>query len=246
MSKKLCKESMLSVLPSALSLDKNLFALASAAADELEELCSCNDSLEIYPNISSLSEKLLDILAYDYKVDWYFFEGSLESKRAQIKSSFYVHRHLGTKSALIFALTDTFPGTYIEEWFEYGGRPGYFRIRSDNPAITSDVISLLDLIRKVKRASARLESIQLGLETDGNVIFGIATEMAGCIDIWPKAARSVTSSGETCVSAALQCRSDMNIYPYGIAHEIDTASEAIASGALSCKGAIEIFPTANT
>ena len=46
MSKKLCKESMLSVLPSALSLDKNLFALASAAADELEELCSCNDSLK--------------------------------------------------------------------------------------------------------------------------------------------------------------------------------------------------------
>lgn len=216
MSKKLSEENMLSVFPYALSLDKNLSALAEAVADELQLLFSGNDALKIYPDISSLPEKLLDILAHDYKVDWYLFEGSLDAKRAQIKSSFYVHHRLGTKSALLFALTDTFPGTYIEEWFEYGGKPGYFRIRSSNPAITFDIVSLLDLINKVKRASARLESMQLEFESSGSLICGIGSEMTGRIDIWPRAARSVTSSGEVSVSAAQSYCSKMEIYPHSI------------------------------
>ena len=131
MSKNLTEESLLHVFPSALATSKNLYALASAIADELELLFSKNDLLAIYTNISSLPEDLLDILAKDFKVDWYFSNGTIESKRAQIASCFSVHRHFGTKSALVFALSALCPGTEIQEWFEYGGDPYYFKIICD-------------------------------------------------------------------------------------------------------------------
>ena len=144
MSRDLAAENLMRVFPAALSSSKNLYALASAIAEELETLYSQNNLLAIYTNISSLPEELLDILASDYKVDWYLPDGTVESKRAQIASCFAVHRHLGTKAALVFALSALCPGTEIQEWFEYCGDPYYFKIICDlthqtTPIAQSDI-----------------------------------------------------------------------------------------------------------
>ncbi|MBQ6052972.1 MAG: phage tail protein I [Clostridia bacterium] len=165
MSKGLTAENLLRVFPSALASSKNLYALASAIADELETLFSENRLLAIYANISSLPEELLDILAKDYKVDWYLPDTSLEAKREQIAAQFMVHRHLGTKSAIVFALSAICPGSDVQEWFEYGGDPYYFKIVCDVTEQTTP-ISQSDLVRvarAVKPTRAVLE--------DQNVIY---------------------------------------------------------------------------
>lgn len=159
MSKEITSANLLSTFPYVLSRDNNKAALASSISDELQRLYSGDDTLIIYANINKLDEPLLDILAKDYKVDWYLYEGTLESKRAQMLSCFYVHRHLGTKKALLFALSDICPGTEVEEWFEYDGRPYYFRIILDvteqRLSISQDIVN--QIVSVVKSARSILE-----------------------------------------------------------------------------------------
>jgi phage tail P2-like protein len=124
-------ENLLRTLPDVLRNDANTLALASAVADELAARVGEIDKLRIYTRIDELPEDLLDILAYDFKVDWYGYDYGIEAKRALIKDSFRVHRHLGTRGAVETALSDIYPGSVVEEWFEYGGNPFYFRIILD-------------------------------------------------------------------------------------------------------------------
>lgn len=163
MSKDLTAKNLLHVFPSALGASKNLYALASSIADELELLFSQNDLLAIYTNIYSLPEELLDILAKDFKVDWYLPNGTVKSKREQIASCFVVHHHLGTKYALKFALSDLCPGTEIQDWFEYGGDPYYFKIICDLTSQTTPIAqSDIERVTKaVKPTRAVLEEYNI-------------------------------------------------------------------------------------
>ena len=131
MSRAYTKDNLLSTFPYALTQSKKQNALADATARELEKLYEQNRLADIYTRIDELDEVLCDILAYDYKIDWYMWDATLEAKRALVKSHFYIHRHMGTRGAVEAALSAVCPGTQVEEWFEYGGKPYYFRVVVD-------------------------------------------------------------------------------------------------------------------
>lgn len=129
------KENMLFTLPPALKGDESTEALAAATAEALENRLEEMDRLRIVSNIDGLEEALLAILARDFKVDWWDTSYSLEEKRRTVKSSWRVHKTLGTKAAVETAIRAIYPLTTVEEWFEYGGEPYHFRLNID---ITSD------------------------------------------------------------------------------------------------------------
>ena len=128
MNKILSVENMMSSFPYALTTSNNMIALAKAASEELVKLYQDNDLLAIYTNIDQLDEALLDILAYDFKVDWYEFAAPVENKRQAIKECILVHKRKGTKYALEIALHSMFQDAKVEEWFEYGGQPYHFKL----------------------------------------------------------------------------------------------------------------------
>lgn len=125
------KSSFLRSLPEVLRNDKRVSALAEIIADALTVTVSDTELVAIYPNIDEMPEDVLDALAYDFKVDWYDYSYSLEEKRATIKDSWNVHRKLGTKYAVETAISAVYPNTKVEEWFEYGGEPYFFRLKID-------------------------------------------------------------------------------------------------------------------
>lgn len=131
----LIRENLMATLPVALQKDPSVVALAETVADRLARRLEEIEQLRIYPVIDRLDEQLLDILAYDFKVDWYDPNYSLEEKRRTVKSSWRVHKTLGTKAAVETAIRAIYPLTEVEEWFEYGGEPYHFRLNID---ITSD------------------------------------------------------------------------------------------------------------
>ncbi len=135
MNRGITKENMLFTLPPALKGDTSTEALAAATAEALADRLAELDRLRIVPNIDNLEEALLAILARDFKVDWYDPDYSLEEKRRTVKSSWRVHKTLGTKAAVETAIRAIYPLTTVEEWFEYGGEPYHFRLNID---ITSD------------------------------------------------------------------------------------------------------------
>ena len=85
-------ENLMRTLPDVLRNDKNTRALAQVIADALSARNEEIDRLRIYTQIDNLPEELLDILAHDFKVDWYGYDYGIEAKRALIKDSFQVHR----------------------------------------------------------------------------------------------------------------------------------------------------------
>ena len=127
----LTAENLLAVFPIALRGDQPSAALADVTARLLARRPEEIERLRIYPAIDRLDEGLLDILAYDFKVDWWDANYSLEEKRRTLKDSWRVHKLLGTKAAVEMAISAIYPQTTVQEWFEYGGRPYHFKLQLD-------------------------------------------------------------------------------------------------------------------
>ena len=128
MSKGITQESMLSVLPGVLARDKGMFDLAQLIAWIFGDSAGNVDAPAIFQNINKLDEDLLDILAADCKVDWYDYDADIETKRRQIMTNWHVRERLGTVGAVETAIQSVWPNSIVEEWFEYDGDPGYFRV----------------------------------------------------------------------------------------------------------------------
>ena len=126
----LTRDSLLASVPTALRQDPSIVALTKAIASALGRRTDEIDRLRIYARIDELEEPLLSALAYDFKVDWWDPDYNIEEKRQTLKDSWIVHKRLGTRYAVETAIRAIFPGSYVEEWFEYdGGRPYHFRLR---------------------------------------------------------------------------------------------------------------------
>lgn len=155
----LTAENLLRALPEVLRNDESMEALATSIAQTLAKRPEEIQRLLIYPRIDELPEELLDILAYDFKVDWYDYNYSVESKRAIIKGCFFVHRKMGTRKSVENALSAIYPGTIVEEWFEYGGSPYYFRVILDvtSPREAIDNGKILRALNLYKPLRSHLE-----------------------------------------------------------------------------------------
>lgn len=119
------------ILPEVLADDANTNALGEAASDPLVSMYKAADSANIYGQIDTLPEGLLDILAQDFRVVWYDANADVYTKRAVFKSLYEVYRHIGTPSAVDKALGELAESAQVSEWFEYNGKPYHFKIAAD-------------------------------------------------------------------------------------------------------------------
>jgi len=174
----LIRENLVATLPAALQKDPSAVALAEAMADLLARRPDEIEQLRIYPVIDRLDARLLDILAYDFKVDWWDADYSLEEKRRTLKNSWRVHKLLGTKAAVEMAISAIYPRTTVLEWWEYGGEPYHFRLDIN---ITNDSIDSV----KQRRVLERLEYYKsLRSHNDGVTYF---------VEAAPAIAKAVTT-----------------------------------------------------
>lgn len=147
-------------LPPALKNDPDMMALAQTISAQLQTTAAEVRKNIIYARIDELDEATLDVLAYDLHVDWYDYSYPIEVKRRTIRDSIQVHRRLGTKYAVEKALGAVYPGTKVEEWFEYGGDPYKFRvvIGATEAGITADrQAAVLDRVRFIKTCGPTLK-----------------------------------------------------------------------------------------
>lgn len=160
------------LLPQPLKDDASTLALAQVVADQLQITANLIKQNIIYPRIDELDEKILDILAYDLHIDWYDYSYSVAEKREVIKNSIQVHRKLGTKYAVETALGNIFPGSKVQEWFEYGGDPYMFKaiIGITSSGLTAEKqTAVLDKVQFYKNIRSHLEAISYKIEKDAAV-----------------------------------------------------------------------------
>jgi len=124
-------QSFMDNLPAPIEKNEHLNQLAEVAARIFQVYSPKIRLACLYSEIDHLDEAILDIMARDFKVDWYDYDGNLETKRRQIKDNWYIHKRLGSVRAVERALSDTWMNTTVEEWFQYDGDPYHFRIIFD-------------------------------------------------------------------------------------------------------------------
>lgn len=179
MSKLVTADNLLIAFPSVLSEDKTKSALASATAAELAKLYEDNEVLALYARIDELDEPLLDILAYDFKVDWWDENFSLAEKREIFKQCWNVKRTLGTPLSCYLAISSVFQNATIQEWWQYGGNPHYFKIYIELGGTLTDYEKLqrvVNGIRYYKNKRSLLEAIEVVVEKTTNVYVGFAMQ----------------------------------------------------------------------
>ena len=177
MSKEITKENLLNTLPLFLANDKKQLALAVATAEELERLYANNDLLNIYAKIDSLPEELLDILAYDFKVDWWDRKDSLQEKREIFKSCWQVRKGLGTPAATLTAVSAVYNDVRVIEWWQYNGNPFRFKLLIDTGTSLLDCQKLenvIDRIQFYKNLRSTVEKIEIETKKETEIYVGVA------------------------------------------------------------------------
>lgn len=185
MSKPLTTENLLNTFPSSLAVDEEKKALASVTAQELFEMYEDNNLLAIYTRIDTLDEVLLDILAYDFKVDWWDLGYSLEEKRKTFKSLWSVHRLLGTPKAVITAITAIYDGAELKEWWQYEGEPFHFKIDIDAGNSVPDYTKLQEAVSNIKYYKSLrsvLENISFKTTNQSEIYVGLAMQQISEIE----------------------------------------------------------------
>jgi len=123
---------------------------------------------------------ILPWLAWALSVDDWSDSWSEQVRRNVIKASIEVHRKKGTIGALKKALQAfNYENVKVEEWFEYGADPYFFRVFFDvrEPGFDVNVLPQVQkVIESTKNARSHLESLraylsaEMGLVSIGSII----------------------------------------------------------------------------
>lgn len=145
------------------SLDKpTLQGLAKVIDEALHKLDGNVFRVLIYPEIDSLPEDIIDFLAAQLHVDFYDYALPLAKRRTLVKNSIRWHMKKGTKAVIEEVIRAIFNSGIVEEWFEYGGRPYYFRcnlLNPDTPLTKEQIQQCLRAIDTVKNVRSWLDGL---------------------------------------------------------------------------------------
>lgn len=168
------------LLPQFMRDDVAVSGLAAGVNQIVRDLSESVMLLSTWDSIDHLSEAELDELAWELNIQWYDIGASIEVKRDLVKNSDKVFQRLGTRWAVENIIKSYFGEGYIEEWFQYDGEPGHFRVFSPNPSLNNERLTeFLNILNKVKRASAKLDGIYITLTGQTPMTAGVAYHETG-------------------------------------------------------------------
>ncbi|GIO09679.1 hypothetical protein J31TS6_57070 [Brevibacillus reuszeri] len=176
--------SILDILPESLKQDPDIVAIAEALTPELQETSRTIKETSIMSRIDEQPEEVIDLLAWQFHVDFYDPDLPLETRRELVKNSLPWHRRKGTPAAVEELITTVFGDGRVEEWFEYGGDPGYFKVITNNRSVTTDQAFLfIRALNSVKNTRSWLEKIEISQVEDHNLYFAGILHMGDKITV---------------------------------------------------------------
>lgn len=161
---KLTDARLTDALPKTLAEQPWVQALAEASRKMRRRVMAYADRTRLFCDIGEASEEALDALAVELQTPLYKNDYPLTVKRQIVKNSMLYYIRSGTRGAVEELLADIYQGAEAEEWFEYGGKPNYFRVAIDISRTTVPVAEMTPAeleswLYSVKRASSALESL---------------------------------------------------------------------------------------
>ena len=165
----------LKILPAFMRADPANQGLSAGVDEVIKLLMSFEAHLSTWTAIDDMDHEELDELAWELNIPWYDPEATEVVKREIIKKSDLIQQKLGTKWAVEDVFITYFGDAVLEEWWEYNGEPGHFRIKTTNPTVTNENLNkCLAIVSKVKRLSAYLDGIYVELTGSCDLFMGVA------------------------------------------------------------------------
>lgn len=132
---------------------------------------------KFFLDIDKLSETEIDYLLWEYHVDYVGENASLENKRELVKIAVIAHFNKGTLGSVKAICKILFGNAEIKEWFEYGGRPGYFKISTlGELKDEKDYLKVLDVVNEYKNERSWLEALTFDRTAEFGKHIGIFSE----------------------------------------------------------------------
>ena len=231
-------------LPPPLKNDPEMNALGRVIAEQLQITARQIRQNIIYARIDELDEQTLDILAYDLHVDWYDHSYPIEVKRQTIKDSVKIHRRLGTKYAVETALGAVFPGTRVEEWFEYDGDPYTFRViinATENGVTAAQQAAVLERVIFYKNLRSHLEAVRFKVEKKTAVHVVGYHSIGTRLEVWPYLAEDIETSGALFVGGSLSLARRLEIRPF-LTRNLKAEARSLIGGYTQYAQRLEIRP----
>ena len=160
--KKIYTASLLELLPESVLLDPKLRASAEALDAQFQAVTAATREVLHLPRLDELSGNIIDYLAEQFHIDFYepLYLTEAEKKNL-IRESIAWHRIKGTPAAVEQIAHAAFRDAEILEWFEYGGEPYHFKIKSHGYKETPDgwatYLRLIDVAKNVRSWCDNLE-----------------------------------------------------------------------------------------
>ncbi|ELE4933880.1 phage tail protein I [Campylobacter coli] len=147
-------------------------------------------------------ERLLPVLAnaYDVSID------GLEEKEARklISKALLLDRYNGTTWAIKEALSAVFPTAVVKEWFNYGGKPYFFKVKVSTTNVSFDertLNTLERLIKNFKNVRSVLEAIEIEVQSKNNS-FNACIEIDGeTIEVLPFQTTALENASKSAFNA---------------------------------------------
>ena len=244
MSKDLQSVSLLDILPPNLLADKQIHAAARALDDELQKITAETRNALLLPRLDELSEEVIDLLAWQWHVDFYEPSMSIETKRQLVRESIAWHRIKGTKAAVEKMAQTVFKGGVVTEWFEYGGEPYHFRIDLlTAPNITQDdTARLLAVVNAAKNVRSVLDELRFRREAQNDMYYASAPSIHTTYEIRPAEITDATAEARQYIGAVVSAHTTYEVYPE-IVRDAVTDSTLYAGGIGSIYKSIEVTQT---
>ena len=150
------------------SLDKeNVQEVAKVVDDTLLSFDKTIAEVLIYPAIDMLGSELINTLAIQMHCDFYDDTLPLAVRRNLVKNSIAWHRIKGTPAAVEQMIQPVYQTGVVEEWFDYGGEPFFFKVNLGDSQITTQKIkNLIKMINASKNVRSWLEVLRFSKSID--------------------------------------------------------------------------------
>jgi len=184
---KLSDVSLYDLLPDNAKGDPNIANACRSLDNQLHDLYKRAEKISFFRRLhyGEITDEEADARAEDYKLAYYDPSLPLEQKIELLRSAVETNRSKGTPAAIEGLITILFGEGYVQEWFEYGGEPGYYQVITNNPDVTEDrAQEFLRAIESVTRLSAWLERVALSqTETVTDLYRGSGTHVGERITV---------------------------------------------------------------
>ena len=183
--------SLLDLVPQSLLNDKNSKKILESIDWSVKKQYQDNiTKFNIMSRIRTLSEKKIEELLLQFHVDYVDDKLTLAQKQELVTNSIQNHMIKGTPKAVQNICNILFEYSEVKEWFEYGGRPYYFKVSTIAGSITSmeDYQRILLAINSYKNVRSWLDGLHFIREQKSNLYVGQInkykiTYNLGCTDI---------------------------------------------------------------